>query len=55
MRRSRQEFRRSVKRRWFPNVFWLTLCGFMALLFILFISRHRVRPTSRSLLSKVTF
>ncbi|KAI7744225.1 hypothetical protein M8C21_021867 [Ambrosia artemisiifolia] len=55
MRRPRQEFRRSVKRRWIPNLFWLTLSGFMALLFILFITRHRVRPTSRSMLFKRSY
>ncbi|KAI3732201.1 hypothetical protein L1987_63400 [Smallanthus sonchifolius] len=55
MRRSRQEFRRSMRRRWFPNVFWLTLCGFAILLLIVFISRASVSPTSRSVLSKRSY
>ncbi|KAI3780759.1 hypothetical protein L2E82_10749 [Cichorium intybus] len=55
MRKSRSEFRRSVKRRWFPNVFWLTSCGFMVLLLIVFLSRESIKPAARSVLSKRSY
>ncbi|PWA72813.1 Glycosyl transferase, family 8 [Artemisia annua] len=59
MRRSRQEFRRSVKKKWFQNVFWLTLlllfCGFLVLFVILFLSGDSVKPGSRSVLSKISY
>ncbi|KAJ9550571.1 hypothetical protein OSB04_014616 [Centaurea solstitialis] len=59
MRRTRPELRRSGRRRWFPNVFWLTLCGFtvlvLVLVLIVFVTRENAKPPSRSVLSKRTY
>ncbi|KAL0412421.1 UNVERIFIED_CONTAM: putative galacturonosyltransferase 10 [Sesamum radiatum] len=51
MRRRGSDFRRPVRRR-IPNVFWLTLCGSVILLFIVLLSRENQRPSSRSVYSK---
>ncbi|KAI3736197.1 hypothetical protein L6452_15735 [Arctium lappa] len=55
MRRTRPEFRRPVRRRWFPNVLWLTLCGFVVLVLIVFLTRESAKPASGSVLSKRTY
>ncbi|KAK6157195.1 hypothetical protein DH2020_011443 [Rehmannia glutinosa] len=51
MRRRGSDFRRPVRRR-IPNVFWLTLCGLVILLFIVLLSRENQQPTSRSVYEK---
>ncbi|KAI3457231.1 hypothetical protein Pfo_013894 [Paulownia fortunei] len=51
MRRRGSDFRRPVRRR-IPNVFWLTLCGLVILLFIVLLSRENQHPTSRSVYAK---
>lgn len=52
MRRRGPDFRRPARRR-IPNVFWLTLCGLVILLFIVLLSRENQHPTSRSVYTKV--
>ncbi|KAL2457926.1 putative galacturonosyltransferase 10 [Forsythia ovata] len=54
MRRRGSDFRRPVRRR-VSNVFWLTLCGFTILLFIVLLSRENQKPTSRSTLIKRSY
>ncbi|KVH95876.1 probable galacturonosyltransferase 10 [Cynara cardunculus var. scolymus] len=54
MRRPRPEFRRSARRR-FSNVFWLTLCGLVALMLIVLLSRESTQPRSRSVLAKNSY
>ncbi|KAG8386898.1 hypothetical protein BUALT_Bualt03G0196700 [Buddleja alternifolia] len=51
MRRRGSDFRRPVRRR-LPNVFWLTICGLVILLFIVVLSRENQHPTSRSVYEK---
>ncbi|PIN14234.1 Polygalacturonate 4-alpha-galacturonosyltransferase [Handroanthus impetiginosus] len=51
MRRRGSDFRRPVRRR-IPNVFWLTLCGLVILLFIVLLSRESQHPASRSAYTK---
>ncbi|KAL8031470.1 hypothetical protein ABFX02_13G027200 [Erythranthe guttata] len=51
MRRRGSDFRRPVRRR-IPNVFWLTLCGLVILLFIVLFSRESQQPTARSVYTK---
>lgn len=53
MRRRAAEFRRPVKRR-IPNVFWLTLCGIVVLLFIVVFSKES-HPSSRPAIPKRSF
>ncbi|KAI3728753.1 hypothetical protein L6452_17395 [Arctium lappa] len=54
MRRPRPEFRRPARRR-FSNVFWLTLCGLVALMLIVLLSRESTQPRSRSGLPKSSY
>ncbi|KAL3647139.1 hypothetical protein CASFOL_008107 [Castilleja foliolosa] len=52
MRRRGSDFRRPSRRR-IPNVFWLTLCGLLILLFIVLLSRENQQPDSRSVYAKI--
>lgn len=47
MRRRGADYRRPGRRR-IPNVFWLTFCGLVILLFIVLVSRENQLPSSRS-------
>ncbi|XP_073039755.1 probable galacturonosyltransferase 10 isoform X1 [Primulina eburnea] len=54
MRRRGPDFRRPVRRR-FSNVFWITLCGLVIVLFIVVLSRENRKPSPRSVYTKRSF
>ncbi|KAG6407046.1 hypothetical protein SASPL_130028 [Salvia splendens] len=51
MRRRGGDYRWPARRK-FPNALWLSLCGFVILLFVLVLRRVNHRPTSRSVYTK---